>query len=152
VGKTVLQFTTIATNPTLVYQLTGLSVEEFLQLLPTFQLAEAARQQRTDHHSRRKRRPGGGRKPRLQQPEDRLLFILVYFALYPIQEVQAFLFGLSQAQAGVWIHRLTPVLLDITDLKQDLITRKPADLAEVLRQSPELEKMIGGTQTQLDSL
>ena len=53
---------------------------------------------------------GAGRKAHLSVLEDKLLFILVYFRLYPTQAVQRFLFGMSQAQANEWIHRLSRVL------------------------------------------
>jgi hypothetical protein len=74
------------------------------------------------------------------------LFILVYFKVYPIQEVQAFLFGMSQAQAWEWIHRLTPVLNLALGVQQQLPTRKPADLPSVLRQCRGLEFIIDGTE------
>jgi hypothetical protein len=47
---------------------------------------------------------------------DKLLFILFYYKLYPIQEVQGFFFGFGKAQANEypighrWIQRLTPVV------------------------------------------
>ncbi|OQY45670.1 MAG: hypothetical protein B6242_09810 [Anaerolineaceae bacterium 4572_78] len=49
--------------------------------------------------------------------EDKLVFILFYLRFYPIQVVLAFLFGMSQAQANEWIHRLTPILNQAPRLK-----------------------------------
>jgi len=43
---------------------------------------------------------GAGRKAHLSVLEDKLLFILAYFRLYPTQAVQGFLFGMSQSQAN----------------------------------------------------
>ncbi|WP_225913759.1 helix-turn-helix domain-containing protein [Leptolyngbya ohadii] len=40
----------------------------------------------------------------MQDSRDKLLFILVYFRLYPTQEVQGFLFGIGQPQAHEWVH------------------------------------------------
>ena len=40
----------------------------------------------------------------------KLLFILMYFKLYPLQEVMGLLFGFNQSEANRWVHRLTPVL------------------------------------------
>ncbi|MHB9106271.1 MAG: transposase family protein [Armatimonadota bacterium] len=82
-----------------VRALTGLSRAEFDQLVPAFAgalqtQAAAAWQDRV-----RRRRTGGGRKGYVPTIQDRLLFILVYVRLYPIQELQALLFGLSQPQA-----------------------------------------------------
>ncbi|MFN3761738.1 MAG: transposase family protein, partial [Anaerolineae bacterium] len=55
----------------------------------------------------RQRRRGAGRKSVLRTLEDKLLFILLYFRLYPTQEVLGFLFGFGQPQANYWVHRLT---------------------------------------------
>ncbi|HEY9815619.1 MAG TPA: transposase family protein [Candidatus Obscuribacterales bacterium] len=48
----------------------------------------------------RQRAMGAGRKAHLSDLADKLLFILMYVRLYPTQEVQGFLFGMSQAQAN----------------------------------------------------
>lgn len=144
-----LRFVTIASKPSVFRQLTGLNLQQFLALLPAFQQAESfLRQQELERRrtTPRRRRPGGGRKPELAQPEDRLLFILVYFRLYPVQDLQAFLFGLSQAQAWEWIHRLTPALNMALGVTQHLPTRKPAELKHVLRQCRGLEFIIDGTE------
>ncbi|MCX5964482.1 MAG: transposase family protein [Cyanobacteria bacterium] len=58
---------------------------------------------------KRQRGYGTGRKSELEHLDDKLLFILVYFRLYPTQEVQGHLFGIGQAQANEWVHRLTRV-------------------------------------------
>lgn len=144
-----LRFATIAHQEIIFRQLTGLTVQAFTDLLPAFAQAEAfLRQQELDRHRTepRKRRPGGGRTPELAYPEDRLLFILVYFKIYPIQDVQAFLFGLSQAQAWAWIHRLTPALNLALGVEQQLPLRTPARLTHVLRQCRGLEFIIDGTE------
>ncbi len=52
----------------------------------------------------------GGRPPAIAAMADRLLFILFYFKTYPLQEVIAHLFGLSQPQANFTIHQLAAVL------------------------------------------
>ena len=52
----------------------------------------------------------GGRKPILTKHEDRLLFILFYLKTYPLQEVLAHLFGMSQGQAHFLIYQLSQIL------------------------------------------
>ena len=42
--------------------------------------------------------------------EDKLLFILVYQKIHPLQTMHGLQFGLSQPQTHSWIHRLLPVL------------------------------------------
>jgi hypothetical protein len=143
-----LQYTTIADMPILCRQLTGLSLEGFDKLLPAFTEAERLEQERRDQQRSvpRKRQSGGGRRPRLRTSADRLLFILVYFKLYPLQDVQAFLFGMSQAQAWEWIHRLTPLLSHALGAEQQLPAREPAPLTRVLRKCLDLEFIIDATE------
>jgi hypothetical protein len=102
--------------------------------------------QETFQREGRKRAYGAGRKPELKKPADQLLFILVYFRLYPIQEVQGFLFGLSQSQANEWVHRLTRVLNQALGDEKQLPEREPANLKQVLEACPSLEFMIDGTE------
>jgi hypothetical protein len=77
---------------------------------------------------------------------DRLLFILFYFKVYPLQAVQAFFFSMSQAQACEWIHRLTPILNQALGFEKQLPARKAADVTRVLRLCPGLEFIIDGTE------
>jgi len=56
-----------------------------------------------DNHIKKKtrqRRLGGGRKARLASIEDKLLFILIYFKIYPLQEVMASMFAMSQGRVN----------------------------------------------------
>ena len=75
--------------------LTGLSTEGFKQILPSFEEAWEADLDRRDAGRLRLRGRGGGRKGG-RGAADRLVFILVYFRLYPIQAVQGLLFGMSR--------------------------------------------------------
>lgn len=143
-----LTFTRVATKPVVFQMLTGLSREAFLNLLPAFYRAEAHFQHQAEQLrlTPRKRRPGGGRKPVLTTSADRLLFILFYFKVYPLQAVQGFFFDMSQAQACEWIQRLTPVLNQALGFEHQLPARKAADVTQVLRQCPGLEFIIDGTE------
>jgi len=91
---------------------TGLNLAAFYELLPSFERAYAADLDKRDKErtSKRQRERGGGRNGALPQLEDKLLFILFYFKVYPVQELQGYIFGMGQTQAGQWIHRLTPIL------------------------------------------
>lgn len=143
-----LTFARIASKPVVFQTLTGLSRQAFLDLLPAFHRAEAHIQHQTQQRraTPRKRQIGGGRKPLLRSDAARLLFILFYFKIYPLQAVQALFFGMSQAQACEWIHRLTPVLNQALGFEQHLPARKAADVRQVLRQCPGLEFIIDGTE------
>lgn len=143
-----LTFERIATKPAVFQMLTGLSLQAFLDLLPAFHRATAHIEDQAEQHRKqpRQRQRGGGRKPLLRSDADRLLFILFYFKVYPLQAVQGFFFGISQAQACDWIHRLTPVLNHALGFQKQLPARKAADVTQVLRQCPALEFIIDGTE------
>lgn len=91
---------------------TGLTLREFKALLPSF--TEAYRRQYAGHKTlggkKRKREAGGGRRGMLETAEQKLLFMLIYLKTYPLQVVMGELFGITQAAANQWIHRLLPVL------------------------------------------
>ncbi|MEM1236134.1 MAG: transposase family protein [Pseudomonadota bacterium] len=138
------------TKPRTLCSLTGLRVSEFEALLPSFGDAWDDFIRETFEREGRKRAVGAGRKAHLKGLEDKLLFILMYFRLYPTQEVQGFLFGMSQAQANQWIHRLTGVLNQALSDEQQLPEREPANLKTVLQNCPSLEFMLDGTERRIN--
>lgn len=143
-----LNYSTVAFRCRIFQSLTGLTPEAFAQLIPAFQQVyeQALDEADARRESPRQRRRGGGRKPVLQTVEDKLLFILFYFRLYPTQEVLGFLFGLGQPQANFWVHRLTPILNAALGYEMQLPARNPATLEEVLAACPALEFVIDGTE------
>jgi hypothetical protein len=126
--------------------LTSLLPEEFESLIAPFDQGWQAYCAEKAASKPRKRKPGGGRKPKLENIEDKLLFILVYCKVYPLQTVQGVLFGMSQAQANVWIHRLTPILQAALGQEQLLPERDPRNLEQTLAEYDVLEFMIDGTE------
>ena len=134
----------IAKHPRLFKTLTGLSTEGFRQLLPAFERAWEAELDRRDAGRLRRRRRGGGRRGCLAGTADKLVFVLVYFRLYPIQAVQGLLFGMGQPQANEWVHRLAPLLNAALGFERQLPARKPRELAEVLGECEGLEFIIDG--------
>ena len=122
----------IANELNMLYDLTDLTQQGFTQLIERFREAY-------------ERPARAGRRPRLETPEDRLLFILFYFKVYPTQEALAGLFGFSQTSANHWIHRLTPVLEQVSGYKGGYISplpRKPANIQILLAQYSFLEGFI----------
>ena len=141
-----LTYTQLKKNPSRFLAVTSLTVEEFDELLPTFKVSWEADVQKRAQAKPRKRKAGGGRKPTLKSLEDRLLFILIYFKTYPLQEVQGTLFGMSQGQANDWIQRLTPILQAALKEQALLPERDPAKLEQVLADYDLLEFTIDGTE------
>jgi len=104
----------------------------FDTLLPSFDVAWNA--SIDDHHitkKTRKRRLGGGRKARLASIEDKLLFMLVYCTIYPLQEVMASLCAMSQGRVNEGIHKRSPVLKRALGHAHCLPERDPQHLEQV---------------------
>jgi hypothetical protein len=112
VVKDMLTYAQLKERPRELLAATGLMGAEFEQLLPAFESAYSKQYppQRTLAGKPRQRRPGGGAKGVLDQPADRLLFILVYLKTNPLQTMHGLQFGLSQSQTNYWIHHLLPVV------------------------------------------
>jgi len=141
-----LTYQELKENASRFLSMTSLEVVEFEALLQPFGRSwEAALKKRAESKPR-KRKAGGGRKATLQTLEDKLLFILVYFKLYPIQEAQGAMFGVSQSQTNEWIQRLTPVLQEALGYEKLLPERNPASLDEILSEYDTLEFSIDGTE------
>jgi len=129
-----LSYTELKEKPKVLLSFTGLTQTEFEVLLSAFSDAWRRDEMERQATKERQRRPGGGRKAVLRTDADRLLFILFYLKTYPIQEVLAFMFGMTQSQANYWIHRLAPVLKDALAAQDMLPERAGERLKDVLRE------------------
>lgn len=135
------------TNPALCQALTSFTPTEFMLLLLEFDLAWSIYEVETClDHPPRQRAPGGGRKAALPRVEDKLLFILVYYKLYPLQIVQGFWFGMSQGQANAWIQILTPIVRTALKHGRYLPAREAAALAEKIEADGASMGIIDGTE------
>jgi hypothetical protein len=140
-----LSYEDIKHKPKTMMAMTSLSRSEFDRLLGDFTKAwdEEAGRELMDPSK-------GGRPPTIKGMEDRLLFILFYLKTYPLQEVIAHLFGLSQPQANFAIHQLSAVLGRALDAKG----HKPARLTEKmlarLEEEPPQDLGIDGTERRIN--
>lgn len=106
-----INYDTLKTKPKEFLAVTGLTLDEFTHLLPTFaRIYRADTAQVTTQGTPRQRQPGAGAKGKLDAMENKLLFILAYEKAYELQTFLALHVGISQPQANYWIHRLLPVL------------------------------------------
>ncbi len=141
-----MQVQSLLQQPRVLRAITSFDPPEFERLAAAFEKNWQRRQRRrTVAGQPRQRAPGAGGKGKLPTVEDKLFFILFYFKIYPIQEVMAMMFGMSQCQANHWIHRLTPVLQAALGCELKLPERRPARLHEVLSQCPQLKFVMDGT-------
>jgi len=92
--------------------LTGISFDEFQQLLPVFTESyhELIQKRYESQQDLRQRKPGGGQKGKLPSMELKLFFILYYWKVYPTFDVLGFQFGLDRSKACTNVHSLWPVL------------------------------------------
>jgi len=124
--------------------LNGLTPKEFDVVLPAFARAYAEQYppEKTVTGKPRKRQAGGGRKGGLEEPEQKLLFILVYQKTYPLQTLLGEVFELSQPRVNEWVHRLLPILKIALDALGVLPERTPQDFAQSESQHGERRELI----------
>ena len=142
-----LRYDDVKDDPTTLRAWTGMDRVEIEQILLTFDLAWEEHR-RTYHRplTERKRVLGAGRKSQVATPIDKLFFILVYFKIYPLQEVMATLFGMSQSHVNGWIHRVTAVLQATLETDLYLPARDAATLEAVLAECARYTFAIDGTE------
>lgn len=144
---TVLSYQQLQHHPRALRTFTGLDQTEFEKLLSHFAMAyHAYRYEQHVTKKSRKRRYGGGRKPRLASMEDKLLFMLFYCKVYPLQEVLAFLFETSQGRVNAWMHQLSTVLPMALGTAQALPERDPKNLEQTLALCVSVDLIIDGTE------
>ena len=142
-----LSYHDLKPNPRVLRAFTSLDPEEFeILLIPFEKTWQDYVNRHYIHKKSRKRRYGGGRKPHLVAIEDKLLLILFYFKVYPLQEVIARIFGMSQGRANEWIYKLTPILETALGEAQCLPERDPQNLEQVLALCVAVDFMIDGTE------
>jgi len=129
-----LRFADVQSRPTEYLDFTSLTLDEFHQLVPSFEAAFHAHRAawRLDGKPRTARRFAVYQNCPLSTPEDRLLFILAYVKTYSLQVVQGRLFGMGQSKANQWIHVLLPVLLAALRTLGDAPARSLSALAQRL--------------------
>ena len=89
----------LAGKPKTLQSLTGLNPQEFDKLLKSFQRVWEKILASNRERPERQRAYGAGRKAQLERIEDKLLFILIYYRLYPTQGVQGYLFRIRDSRA-----------------------------------------------------
>jgi Helix-turn-helix of DDE superfamily endonuclease len=129
-----VRFSDVQARPTEFLDFTSVTLDEFQQLVPSFEAAFQAHMAawRLDGKPRTARQFSVYKNCPLPTPEDRLLFILAYVKTYSLQVVQGRLFGMGQSKANQWIHVLLPVLLTALRALGDAPARTLTALAQRL--------------------
>ena len=144
----VFSYQQVQEHPKLLLAMTSLTHAEFQQLLSHFQYAwdQYVQQHYVDRDDRQRRYGAGRSEAPLVTLEDKLLFILYYVKVYPLQEILAFEFGMVQSTANEWIHILSEVLKKALDHGGYVPERNPQQLATVLESEAEVTYGIDGTE------
>jgi Helix-turn-helix of DDE superfamily endonuclease len=144
----VFSYHQVKEHPKLLLAMTGLIHTEFHQLLPHFQYAwdQYVQQHYVDRDNRQRQYGAGRSEATLVNIEDKLLFILYYVKVYPLQEILAFEFGMVQSTANEWIHILSEVLKQALDHGGYVPERDPKQLDTVLESEAESTYGIDGTE------
>jgi DDE superfamily endonuclease len=129
-----VRFTGVQSRPTEFLDFTSVTLDEFQQLVPSFEAAFQAHMAawRLDGKPRTAPPVCRVQKLPLPMPEDRLFFILVYLKTYALQVVQGRLFGMRQSKGDQWMHVLLPALLVALRPLGDAPTRSLTTLAQRL--------------------
>ena len=145
--KMTFSYNQLKERPKLFLAMTGLTHAEFAHLLPHFQgaLDQYVQDNYMDRDKRQRQYGGGKPESTLITIEDKLLFILYYVKVYPLQEILAFEFDMVQSTANEWIHILSGVLQKALDHGGYLPERDPKQLETVLESESESIYGIDGT-------
>ena len=138
---------TLRSRPARFRSFTGVSVEQFDQLVldvtPRYAAAEARRLFRPN----RQRHIGAGRK--FSRPlSERLLLALVWLRLYATYEVLGALFEVDKGTVCHWLRALLPLLRETTavDLQWPDPDRPKRDWVDLLREFPDVGAIIDATE------
>ena len=142
----ILSYEDVKNKPEVFIAMTSLNEEEFEELCGVFE--ESWNEYIKDGLPEKdlKGEPKRGRKPILIRIEDKLFFILFYLKTYPLQEVIAYLFGMSQGQANYWIHLLSKVLKMALKRKGCLPKKVPQELLDTLEEEAPQDLVLDGTE------
>ena len=133
----------------LTLALTGLTSQEFVYLLPSFEKAwfDKKDYEYRKHRKQRARKPGGGRRGFLREIQDKLFFILFYYKCYPTYDVLTFLYGFDRANGFRRQEQMTEILEKTLGRKMALPERRLKRIEEFLEMFPEArEVFIDGTE------
>ncbi|MEK6528881.1 MAG: transposase family protein [Nitrospirota bacterium] len=139
----------ILNNKRLTLALTGLTPQEFTDLLPLFDKVWQDKKQYDykKHRHQRSRKPGGGRKGFLRTTRDKLFFILLYYKCYPTYDVLTLLYGFNRANGFRRQEQLTGILEKTLGRKMSLPERRLKRLEEFFEMFPEArEVFLDGTE------
>jgi len=129
----------IRKNPSQFLSLTGFTPDEFDELVMEFRNEWNQYSSHFTLEGKPRQRVALPRKTNiLPSVQDKLLFILMYLKTFPLQELQAASFSMSQPQANFWIHLLSPILRKTLKRLKELPERNSQKLEQLLKDCPDI--------------
>lgn len=124
--------------------MTSLTVEEFDELCVVFKECWSEHMKEYEKDATK-----GGCPPILKTAEDRLFFILFYFKTYPLQEVLAYSFEMSQSEANNLVHVLSFVLKMALKKTGYMPPRVPDEMLVKLKTEESQDFAMDGTEREI---
>ena len=142
-----MNINTLNKNARAMKALTGMSGEEFHNLVPDFE-RELYRHQAS--RLNRQRKPGGGQTGRLPTAQDKLFFILFYIKTYPTFDVLAFFFDKPRGRSCEAMHIYLSILEKALGKKMKLPERRINSVEEFMEKFPEVKDVfVDGTERRM---
>jgi len=140
-------YQTLIRYPNAFRSLTGMTPDEFGNLLTAFDAAQGRRQRhsRTTRRGQPRQRAAGAGHPHRHDDRHRLLMALVWLRVYPTYELLGFFFGLHKRNAQLNVRDVLTVLDTLDDFPFDRPGRdrqKLGSLTEVMAAFPEVRVII----------
>jgi hypothetical protein len=138
----------LSRNPRAMKALTGLSYQEYSDLIPLFEKALIAKKM---GDPQRIRRIGAGIKGHLPTAGDKLFFTLFYYKTYPTFDVLGFWFNKSRGRSCEAVHFYTEVVEKALGYALVLPIRKVATVEEFMEAFPEVQDLfLDGTERRME--
>ena len=139
-----MQISKLHTNKRAMKALTGVSPQEFNELVIAFdQELYRIRESKPN----RKRKVGGGKRGHLKTSQDKLFFILFYLKTYPTFDVLAFFSSKGRGRSCEAVHLYLRILEKALGKKIVLPERKITSVEEFLQKFPEVKDVfVDGTE------
>lgn len=143
-----MNITKLKRNPRAMKALTGLSYDEFTNLVPSFGQTIVALKMEEPN---RQRKVGGGQKGKLKTVEQKLFFILFYLKTYPTFDVLACFFDRGRGRSCESAHFFMKALEKALGRKLVLPKRKISSVEEFMEAFPEVKDVfLDGTERRVE--
>lgn len=143
-----MKIANLVRNPRVMKALTGLSYQEFTDLVPLFDKALIAVKK---ENPKRLRGVGAGQKGHLPTGREKLFFTLFYYKTYPTFDVLGFWFNKSRGRSCEAIHFFTKVAEKALGHALVLPIRKIATIEEFMEAFPDVKDLfLDGTERRIE--